>query len=56
VLFNLQGALLDPAIRRGTVNVVLCRLRYRPEQSAPSDVGPPQVPASPASATTPPLR
>jgi amino acid transporter len=37
VLFNQRGALLDRAIRRGTVNVVLCRLRYRLEQFAPHD-------------------
>jgi len=54
VLFNQRGALLDRAIRRGTVNVVLCRLRYRLEQFSPGDAGPPQAPASPASATTPP--
>jgi hypothetical protein len=34
------------------INVVLCRLRYRLEQFAPSDAGLPQAPASPASATT----
>jgi amino acid transporter len=47
VLFNQRGAILDRAIRRGTVNVVLCRLRYRLEQFEPhppdaataSDVG-----------------
>ncbi len=32
VLFNQRGAILDRAIRRGTANVVLCRLRYRLEQ------------------------
>jgi amino acid transporter len=35
LLFNQRGALLDRAIRRGTANVVLCRLRYRLEQFAP---------------------
>jgi amino acid transporter len=29
LLFNQRGVILDRAIRRGTVNVVLCRLRYR---------------------------
>jgi amino acid transporter len=38
-LFNQRGALLDRAIRRGTANVVLCRLRYRLEQFAPGDSG-----------------
>jgi amino acid transporter len=37
VLFNQRGALIDRAIRRGTVNVVVCRLRYRLEQFASSD-------------------
>jgi amino acid transporter len=42
VLFNQRGVLLDRAIRRGTVNVVVCRLRYRLEQIArkPSDAVP----------------
>jgi amino acid transporter len=35
LLFNQRGVILDRAIRRGTVNVVLCRLRYRLEQLAP---------------------
>ena len=35
LLFNQRGIILDRAIRRGTVNVVLCRLRYRLEQFAP---------------------
>ena len=29
LLFNQRGVILDRAIRRGTANVVLCRLRYR---------------------------
>jgi len=37
LLFNQRGVLLDRAIRRGTVNVVVCRLRYRLEQFAPRD-------------------
>ena len=40
LLFNRRGAILDRAIRRGTANVVLCRLRYRLEQFAPRDVSP----------------
>ena len=40
LLFNQRGAILDRAIRRGTVNVVLCRLRYRLEQFAPRDAAP----------------
>ena len=39
LLFNQRGVILDRAIRRGTVNVVLCRLRYRLEQFAPRDGG-----------------
>jgi hypothetical protein len=35
LLFNQRGAILDRAIRRGTVNVVLCRLRYRLGQFEP---------------------
>jgi amino acid transporter len=37
LLFNQRGIILDRAIRRGTVNVVLCRLRYRLEQFAPRE-------------------
>jgi len=37
LLFNQRGVILERAIRRGTVNVVLCRLRYRLEQFAPRD-------------------
>src|SRR5580658_10091350 len=40
LLFNQRGVILDRAIRRGTANVVLCRLRYRLEQLAPHDAGP----------------
>ena len=29
VLYNQRGAVLDRAIRRGTDNVVICRLRFR---------------------------
>jgi amino acid transporter len=35
LLFNQRGVILDRAIRRGTANVVLCRLRYRLEQLTP---------------------
>jgi len=37
LLFNQRGVILDRAIRRGTANVVLCRLRYRLEQLAPHE-------------------
>ncbi len=37
LLFNQRGAILDRAIRRGTVDVVLARLRYRLEHLAPED-------------------
>jgi len=40
LLFNQRGVMLDRAIRRGTANVVLCRLRYRLEQLAPHGAGP----------------
>src|SRR5580700_531165 len=40
LLFNQRGVMLDRAIRWGTANVVLCRLRYRLEQLAPHDAGP----------------
>jgi amino acid transporter len=40
LLFNQRGAILERAIRRGTANVVLCRLRYRLAQFAPSDAAP----------------
>jgi amino acid transporter len=55
LLFNQRGTILDRAIRRGTVNVVLCRLRYRLEQFAPHDAGPaPAAPAVPPAAAPPP--
>ncbi|HEX6526444.1 MAG TPA: APC family permease [Streptosporangiaceae bacterium] len=34
LLYNQRGVILDRAIRRGTTNVVLCRLRYRVDQLA----------------------
>jgi len=40
LLYNQRGAILGRAIRRGTANVVLCRLRYRLEQLASSDGAP----------------
>jgi amino acid transporter len=53
LFFNQRGVILDRAIRRGTASVVLCRLRYRLEQLAPSTSG--DAPAAPsASATAPP--
>jgi hypothetical protein len=39
LVFNQRGAIMDRAIRRGTANVVLCRLRYRLEQFALRDFG-----------------
>jgi hypothetical protein len=48
LLFNQRGVILDRAIRRGTANVVLCRLRYRLEQFAPSDAAPAEPAAAPA--------
>jgi amino acid transporter len=45
LLFNQRGVILDRAIRRGTANVVLCRLRYRLNQLAPHDAA--DVPALP---------
>jgi amino acid transporter len=35
LLFNRRGVILERAIRRGTANVVLCRLRYRLEHFTP---------------------
>jgi len=40
LLFNQRGVILDRAIRRGTGNVVLCRLRYRLEQLVSDDGAP----------------
>jgi hypothetical protein len=48
LLFNQRGVILDRAIRRGTANVVLCRLRYRLEQIASG------APAASAPAADPP--
>jgi amino acid transporter len=52
LLFNQRGVILDYAIRRGTGNVVLCRLRYRLTQLAPYGASPAAaaVPAAPADA------
>jgi len=51
LLFNQRGVILDRAIRRGTANVVLCRLRYRLEQLVPGDAA--AAPAAPAAAPPP---
>ncbi len=51
LLFNQRGTILDRAIRKGTANVVLCRLRYRLEQLAPA--GAPVVAAAPPPSTMP---
>ena len=44
LLHNQRGMILDRAIRRGTGNVVLCRLRYRLEQLVSDDSAPPAPP------------
>ena len=36
LLFNQRGVILDRAIRRDPANLVLCRLRYRLGQFAPT--------------------
>jgi len=54
LLFNQRGAILDRAIRRGTANVVLCRLRYRLGHFVPRGAGPAPAAPSPASTATPP--
>ena len=53
LLFNQRGVILDRAIRRGTANVVLCRLRYRLEQLAPRAT--PARPRRDAPAAAPPM-
>jgi NAD(P)-dependent dehydrogenase (short-subunit alcohol dehydrogenase family)/amino acid transporter len=40
LLHNQRGVILDRAIRHGTVNVVLCRLRYRLDAIAPPKSNP----------------
>jgi amino acid transporter len=56
LLFNQRGVILDRAIRRGTANVVLCRLRYRLTQLAPHDgaAAPAADSAAPPASTTAP--
>jgi amino acid transporter len=54
LLFNQRGVILDYAIRRGTSNSVLCRLRYRLEMLAPHDPGPASAASPSASAAVPP--
>jgi amino acid transporter len=54
LLFNQRGVILDRAIRRGTANVVLCRLRYRLAQLAPHDAAAAPGDASAAPVTAPP--
>jgi hypothetical protein len=49
LLFNQRGVILDRAIRHGTANVVLCRLRYRLEHFTPRDA----APGRPAGSTPP---
>jgi amino acid transporter len=52
VLYNQRGAVLDRAIRRGTDNVVICRLRFRLKlllsQPAGDPGGPPPAPGGDA--------
>ena len=40
LLFNQRGVILERAIRRGTANVVLCRLHYRLEHFTPRSAQP----------------
>ena len=47
LLYNQRGAILGRAIRRGTANVVLCRLRYRLEQITASEAVPTAGAAAP---------
>jgi hypothetical protein len=54
LLFNQRGVILDRAIRRGTANVVLCRLRYRLQQLAPRTSSDAPAAAPSASTTTTP--
>jgi hypothetical protein len=53
LLFNQRGVILDRAIRRGTANVVLCRLRYRLQQFAPRTSGDVPAAADPPAAAPP---
>jgi len=53
LLHNQRGLILDRAIRHGTQNVVLCRLRYRLGTIAADPAGTPTTSATPV---TPPLR
>jgi len=45
LLFNQRGVILERAIRRGTANVVLCRLHYRLEHFTSRDAPAPDQPA-----------
>jgi len=53
LLFNQRGVILDRAIRRGTANAVLCRLRYRLEQFAPRDADAGSAPTGDAAEASP---
>jgi hypothetical protein len=53
LLFNQRGLLLGRAIRRGTANVVLCRLRYRLEQIASGDAAGGPDPSDPVGPSAP---
>jgi hypothetical protein len=48
VLYNQRGAVLDRAIRRGTDNVVICRLRFRLKVLLNQQDGPPPAPGGDA--------
>jgi hypothetical protein len=50
LLFNQRGVILERAIRRGTANVVLCRLHYRLEHFTPRDS---PAPGKPTDSTPP---
>jgi amino acid transporter len=47
IFFNQRGTVLSRAIRRGTANVVLCRLRFRLTALASQDAAPLTEPAPP---------
>jgi hypothetical protein len=47
LLHNQRGIILDRAIRRGTQNVVMCRLRYRLETLTTDAAAAPAPPPAP---------
>jgi hypothetical protein len=48
ILHNQRGSVLNRAIRQGTENVVICRLRFRMTHLAPDEQANQSAPASPA--------